>query len=114
MDMERRGTNIGQIHLVYRALKQVRRIVGSRLQLERWYSSIHRNVYPGRRANNASFHRSAFGTLFGHGSDVRLESAFGCRADHICSERVFRLLTQLRHWPDSYVAIAKSVSALFE
>jgi hypothetical protein len=30
-------------------------------------------------------------------SDVRLESAFRGKADHMCSERVFRLLTRLRH-----------------
>src|ERR1035437_669896 len=38
-------------------------------------------------------------------SDVRLESAFGGRAENICSQRVFRLLTLNRHgawlglWP---------------
>src|ERR1035437_11121939 len=30
-------------------------------------------------------------------SDVRLESAFRGTADYMCSERVFRLLTQLGH-----------------
>jgi hypothetical protein len=30
-------------------------------------------------------------------SDVRLESALGGKADSMCSERVFRLVTRLRH-----------------
>src|SRR5260370_4478745 len=40
---------------------------------------------------------SAAGT-FRTWPDVRLESAFGGRADVICSERVFPVLTHLRHW----------------
>ena len=31
-------------------------------------------------------------------SDVRVESAFGGKAENIYSERVFRLLTHLRRW----------------
>ena len=33
-------------------------------------------------------------------SNVRLESAFRGKADYMCSERVFRLLTLIRHWPE--------------
>jgi len=44
-------------------------------------------------------------------SDVRLESALRGKADSMCSERVFRFLTHLRHWPVSHVAAAKLVSA---
>src|SRR5258708_39979526 len=40
---------------------------------------------------------SAFGT-FRTSRDVRHESAFRGKAENIYSERVFRLLTQLRHW----------------
>lgn len=29
--------------------------------------------------------------------DVRVESAYGDKADSMCSERVFRLLTRMRH-----------------
>src|SRR6476646_7493959 len=38
--------------------------------------------------------------------DVRLESAFGGRADVICSERVFPVLTQLGHRPAFHAATA--------
>src|SRR5467141_4053104 len=45
---------------------------------------------------------SAIGT-FRTWPDVRLESAFGGRADVICSERVFPVLTQLGHLPSRRV-----------
>ena len=49
-----------------------------------------------RRSNQLRSRTSARGTKR-TSSDVRLESALRGKADSICSERVFRLLTHVRH-----------------
>src|SRR6266403_5079818 len=41
--------------------------------------------------------------------DVRLESAFGGRADVICSERVFPVLTPERTWPGNFAVTHKTL-----
>src|SRR6478752_5275531 len=46
---------------------------------------------------------SACGTKRTSG-DVRLESAFGAKAENICSQRVFRLWTQSGHCPSGHIA----------
>src|SRR4029077_2069569 len=55
-------------------------------------------ISPADQCQFAAVHESPFGT-FRTWPDVRLESAFGGRADVICSERVFPVLTPSRHKP---------------
>jgi hypothetical protein len=40
-------------------------------------------------------------------------SVLGGKAEVICSARVFRLLTQMRHWPAFYDAEAKKIMRLW-
>jgi hypothetical protein len=58
----------------------------------------------------AAVHESGIGT-FETSGDVRLESAFRGKAKDMGSQRVFRLLTHLRHGPLKAFAVQKHRSS---